>query len=33
MKNTVKQLDKFLRRQPKLGRGVYIAKTARLSAT
>ena len=28
MKNTVKQLDKFLRKKPKLGQGVYIAKTA-----
>jgi carbonic anhydrase/acetyltransferase-like protein (isoleucine patch superfamily) len=28
MKNSVKQLDTFLRRQPKLGRGVYLAKTA-----
>jgi gamma-carbonic anhydrase len=28
VKNTAKQLDKFLRRQPKLGKGVYIAKTA-----
>jgi carbonic anhydrase/acetyltransferase-like protein (isoleucine patch superfamily) len=28
MKNTVKQLDKFLRKQPKLGKGVYLAKTA-----
>jgi len=28
VKNTVKQLDTFLRRQPKLGRGVYLAKTA-----
>jgi gamma-carbonic anhydrase len=28
MKQTVKQLDKFLRRKPKLGRGVYLAKTA-----
>jgi carbonic anhydrase/acetyltransferase-like protein (isoleucine patch superfamily) len=28
MKQTMKQLDKFLRRQPKLGKGVYLAKTA-----
>ena len=28
MKQTVKQLDRFLRRQPKLGKGVYLAKTA-----
>jgi len=28
VKNTVKQLDTFLRRKPKLGQGVYIAKTA-----
>ena len=28
MKNTVKQLDTFLRKTPKLGKGVYIAKTA-----
>jgi carbonic anhydrase/acetyltransferase-like protein (isoleucine patch superfamily) len=28
MKNTVKQLDMFLRKTPKLGRGVYLAKTA-----
>jgi carbonic anhydrase/acetyltransferase-like protein (isoleucine patch superfamily) len=28
MKNTVKQLDTFLRRKPELGQGVYIAKTA-----
>jgi carbonic anhydrase/acetyltransferase-like protein (isoleucine patch superfamily) len=28
VKNTVKQLDTFLRRRPRLGRGVYIAKTA-----
>ena len=28
MKKTDKQLDKFLRKKPKLGRGVYIAKTA-----
>ncbi len=27
MKNTVKQLDTFLRKTPKLGRGVYIART------
>ncbi len=27
MKNTVKQLDTFLRKTPKLGKGVYIAKT------
>jgi len=27
MKKTMKQLDKFLRKQPKLGKGVYIAKT------
>lgn len=27
MKNTVKQLDTFLRRTPKLGKGVYIART------
>ena len=28
MKQLVKQLDKFLRKKPKLGRGVYLAKTA-----
>jgi carbonic anhydrase/acetyltransferase-like protein (isoleucine patch superfamily) len=28
MKNSVKQLDTFLRKQPKLGKGVYLAKTA-----
>ena len=28
MKKTVKQLDTFLRKQPKLGRGVYLARTA-----
>jgi len=28
MKQTEKQLDKFLRKKPKLGSGVYIAKTA-----
>ena len=28
MKNLVKQLDTFLRQTPKLGRGVYLAKTA-----
>jgi len=28
VKNTVKQLDTFLRKQPRLGKGVYIAKTA-----
>jgi carbonic anhydrase/acetyltransferase-like protein (isoleucine patch superfamily) len=28
MKNTVKQLDTFLRKKPRLGRGVYLAKTA-----
>ena len=28
MKDTVKQLDTFLRQTPKLGKGVYIAKTA-----
>ena len=28
MKNTLKQLDTFLRQRPKLGKGVYIAKTA-----
>jgi carbonic anhydrase/acetyltransferase-like protein (isoleucine patch superfamily) len=28
MKPLAKQLDKFLRRKPKLGRGVYLAKTA-----
>ena len=28
MKNTWKQLDNFLRRKPRLGRGVYIASTA-----
>ena len=28
MKNLAKQLDTFLRKTPKLGRGVYIAKTA-----
>ncbi len=28
MKKTVRQLDKFLRRKPRLGQGVYIAKTA-----
>jgi len=28
VKNTAKQLDAFLRRKPKLGPGVYIAKTA-----
>jgi gamma-carbonic anhydrase len=28
MKNTVKQLDTFLRKKPKIGRGVYIAKGA-----
>ncbi len=28
MKNTVKQLDTFLRRTPKLGRSVYLASTA-----
>ncbi|HUB87558.1 MAG TPA: gamma carbonic anhydrase family protein [Verrucomicrobiae bacterium] len=28
MKNTVKQLDTFLRKKPKLGKGVYLAKTA-----
>ena len=28
MKKTVKQLDTFLRKQPKLGRGVYVARTA-----
>jgi carbonic anhydrase/acetyltransferase-like protein (isoleucine patch superfamily) len=28
MKNTVKHLDKFLRKQPKLGKGAYLAKTA-----
>jgi hypothetical protein len=33
MKNTMKQLDTFLRKQPKLGKGVYLAKTAVVSAT
>jgi carbonic anhydrase/acetyltransferase-like protein (isoleucine patch superfamily) len=28
VKNTVKQLDRFLRRKPKLGKGVYLARTA-----
>jgi carbonic anhydrase/acetyltransferase-like protein (isoleucine patch superfamily) len=28
MKNSVKQLDTFLRKQPKLGKGVYLARTA-----
>src|ERR1039457_2669387 len=28
MSKTEKQLDKFLRKKPKLGRGVYLAKTA-----
>ncbi len=28
MKQVVKQLDRFLRRQPRLGKGVYLAKTA-----
>jgi len=28
VKNTAKQLDTFLRKQPKLGKGVYIARTA-----
>ncbi len=28
MKNTVKQLDTFLRKKPKVGRGVYIARGA-----
>ena len=28
MKNTVKQLDTFLCKKPKLGRGIYIARTA-----
>jgi carbonic anhydrase/acetyltransferase-like protein (isoleucine patch superfamily) len=28
MKNTVKQFDRFLRKKPKLGQGVYIAQTA-----
>jgi carbonic anhydrase/acetyltransferase-like protein (isoleucine patch superfamily) len=28
VKNTVKQLDTFLRKKPKLGKGVYIATTA-----
>ena len=28
MKNLVKQLDTFLRKKPRLGKGVYIAKTA-----
>jgi carbonic anhydrase/acetyltransferase-like protein (isoleucine patch superfamily) len=28
MKNTVRQLDTFLRKTPKLGKGVYLAKTA-----
>jgi carbonic anhydrase/acetyltransferase-like protein (isoleucine patch superfamily) len=28
VKNTVKQLDTFLRKSPKLGKGVYLAKTA-----
>jgi len=28
VKNTVKQLDTFLRRKPKLGQSVYLAKTA-----
>jgi hypothetical protein len=28
MKKTARQLDKFLRKKPKLGRGVYLAKTA-----
>jgi carbonic anhydrase/acetyltransferase-like protein (isoleucine patch superfamily) len=28
MKNTVKHLDTFLRKTPKLGKGVYIARTA-----
>ena len=28
MNKTEKQLDKFLRKKPKLGPGVYIAKTA-----
>ena len=28
MKKTTKQFDKFLRKKPKLGKGVYIAKTA-----
>ena len=28
MKNTVRQLDRFLRKTPKLGKGVYLAKTA-----
>jgi len=27
MKNTLKQLDAFLRKKPKLGKGVYIART------
>ena len=28
MKNTIKQFDTFLRKTPKLGKGVYLAKTA-----
>jgi carbonic anhydrase/acetyltransferase-like protein (isoleucine patch superfamily) len=28
VKNTLKQLDTFLRKKPKLGQGVYLAKTA-----
>jgi carbonic anhydrase/acetyltransferase-like protein (isoleucine patch superfamily) len=28
MRKTMKQLDKFLRRKPNLGRGVYLARTA-----
>jgi carbonic anhydrase/acetyltransferase-like protein (isoleucine patch superfamily) len=28
MKKTVRQLDRFLRKTPKLGKGVYLAKTA-----
>ena len=28
MKNTMQQLDKFLRKTPRLGKGVYLAKTA-----
>ena len=28
MKNTVKQLDRFLRKTPKIGKGVFIANTA-----
>jgi carbonic anhydrase/acetyltransferase-like protein (isoleucine patch superfamily) len=28
MSKTEKQLDKFLRKKPKLGQGVYLAKTA-----